>query len=443
MLKLRLCTILFAASIAAACSSPTDDQTGKEKSAAPRESPVSAPSLPPPFHTPSAVKFSKVIGWPEGRMPSAPVGFQVSRYADGMANPRWLYVLPNGDVLVAESMTAAPQNLPPDVLEGLKSSRIAGQSANRITLLRDADGNGIPETRTTFLKGLNQPFGMLLLKDVLYVANTDGLMRYAYKEGQTLIEGAGQKILDLPAGGYNNHWTRNVVARPDGSKLYVSVGSATNVDEEGIDAKDLRRAAILEVNPDGSGMRVYASGLRNPNGMDWEPVANQLWTVVNERDLLGDDLVPDYLTSVRENAFYGWPYSYFGQNEDPRQKGKRPELVAKAIVPDYPLGAHTASLGLVFYRAAAFPESYQSGAFISQHGSWNRSSLAGYRVVYVPFSAGRPSGPMQDFLTGFVSNEQTAEVYGRPVGLAVQKDGSLLIADDAGGKIWRVSRAAN
>ncbi len=335
-------------------------------------------------------------------------------------------------------MTSPPRDLPPEFAEGLKSSKIAGESANRITLLRDADGNGTPEIRSVFLKGLSQPFGMLLLKDVLYVGNTDGLMRYTYREGQTEIGDAGQKILDLPAGGYNNHWTRNVVARPDGTKLYVSVGSATNVDEEGIDAKDSRRAAILEANPDGTGMRVYANGLRNPNGMDWEPMTNQLWTVVNERDLLGDDLVPDYLTGVRENGFYGWPYSYFGQNEDPRQKGKRPDLVATAIVPDYPLGAHTASLGLVFYRGTAFPEPYHGGAFIGQHGSWNRSTLVGYRVAFVPFAAGRPAGPIQDFVTGFVANEQTAEVYGRPVGLALLKDGSLLIADDAGGKIWLV-----
>lgn len=444
MFRLRVCTILFTAAIVAACSSPSDAPKNEAKAGTTPEPAVTAPSLPPPFHTAPAFRFSKVIGWPAGRMPSAPAGFQVSLYADGLANPRWLYVLPNGDVLVSESWTSPPPpppGLPPEVLEGIKSSGMAGESANRITLLRDADGNGIPETRTIFLKGLNQPFGMLLLKDLFYVGNTDGLMRYGFREGQTQVEGTGQTILDLPAGGYNSHWTRNVVASPDGTKLYVSVGSATNVDEEGIDATDPRRAAILEVNPDGTGMRVYAGGLRNPNGMDWEPMTGQLWTAVNERDLLGDDLVPDYLTSVRENGFYGWPYSYFGQNEDPRQKGKRPDLVAKALVPDYPLGAHTASLGLVFYRGTAFPKSYRGGAFIAQHGSWNRSTLSGYRVVFVPFSAGRPAGPMQDFLTGFVANEQTREVYGRPVGLALQRDGSLLVADDAGGKVWRVSVA--
>jgi glucose/arabinose dehydrogenase len=268
------------------------------------------------------------------------------------------------------------------------------------------------------------------------------LMRYAYREGQTRLDVAGQKVLDLPAGGYNNHWTRNVVAGPDGSKLYVSVGSATNVDEEGIDAKDPRRAAILELNTDGTEMRVYASGLRNPNGMDWEPVTNMLWTTVNERDLLGDDLVPDYLTSVRDGAFYGWPYAYFGSNEDPRQKGKRPDLVAKAVIPDYPLGAHTASLGLVFNRGDLFPASYRGGAFIAQRGSWNRSTFAGYRVIFVPFTAGRPAGPIQEFLTGFIANEQASEVYGRPVGVAMLRDGSLLVADDGGGKIWRIAPKA-
>jgi glucose/arabinose dehydrogenase len=442
MFTSRLSVILLAASLSVACSA-TDSPEVKNSSPEPATSDKpAAPSLPPPFQTPSAVRFSTVIGWPADKKPTAPAGFEVSLYADKLENPRWLYVLPNGDVLVAESMTAPPKDLPPDLIKGLVSSKIAGKSANRITLLRDAEEDGVPEVRNVFLGGLNQPFGMLLLKDAFYVANTDSLMKYSYREGQTKIDEAGQKILDLPAGGYNNHWTRNVIARPDGAKLYVSVGSATNVDEEGIDAKDERRAAILEVNHDGTGMRVYASGLRNPNGMDWDPSTNRLWTAVNERDLLGDDLVPDYITSVQEGGFYGWPYSYFGSNEDPRQKGKRPDLVTKAIVPDFPLGAHTASLGLLFYRGTSLPAPYRTGAFVAQHGSWNRSTLAGYRVVFVPFAGGRPSGPIQDFLTGFVANEQSAEVYGRPVGLAMLKDGSLLVADDAGGKIWRVSTTA-
>jgi glucose/arabinose dehydrogenase len=443
MFSIRLCTVLLAAFLVGACS-PSDNtqaNTADSNTGVAPDKALTMPPLPPPFHTPPAMKFSTVIGWPAGKMPTAPEGFRVSLFADGLDNPRWLHVLPNGDVLVAESMTSAPQNLPPELAKGLLSSKIAGKSANRITLLRDADSDGIAETRSVFIKGLNQPFGMLLLKDVLYVANTDALMKYSYKEGATKIESTGQKILDLPAGGYNNHWTRNVIARPDGTKLYISVGSATNVDEEGIDAMDARRAAILEVNPDGTGMRVYANGLRNPNGMDWEPMTNELWTVVNERDLLGDDLVPDYLTSVREGGFYGWPYSYFGSNEDPRQKGKRPDLVANAIVPDLPLGAHTASLGLLFYRGSTFPGTFGVGAFVAQHGSWNRSTLAGYKVVFVPFTAGRPTGLIEDFLTGFIANEQTAEVYGRPVGLALLKDGSLLVADDGGGKVWRVAVA--
>jgi len=398
-----------------------------------------APTLPEPFATSSAVKFPKVIGWPEGRTPSAPEGFRVTLYAEGLQSPRWLYVLPNGDVLVAESSSEKFAGVPPELEAVLREARMMMRSANRITLLRDTDKDGKPEVRETFLQGLNQPFGMLLLGNWFYVANTDAVVRYPYSEGQTRIDAKGEKILDLPAGGYNNHWTRNLIANPDGSKLYVTVGSQTNADEEGLDAKEPRRAVILEVNPDGSGMRIFASGLRNPNGMDWAPGTNTLWTVVNERDGLGDELVPDFLTSVKDGAFYGWPYSYFGQNEDPRQKGKRPDLVAKAVVPDFALGAHTASLGLVFYRGTAFPERYQGGAFISQHGSWNRSRFTGYKVVFVPFKEGKPSGEMEDFLTGFIADEQRSEVYGRPVGLAVLPDGSLLVSDDGAGKIWRVS----
>jgi glucose/arabinose dehydrogenase len=405
------------------------------------ESAAAAPELPPPFATPSAVNFSKLIAWPEGKTPEAPSGFTVSLYADGLDYPRWLYVLPNGDVLVSEARTE-PDKLSgvtdAEALRGLTESGYLGKSANRITLLRDGDGDGTPEIRTTFLENLNQPFGMALVGNTLYVANTDAVLGFPYQAGQTEITAAGDKIVDLPAGGYNNHWTRNLVANADGSKLYVSVGSATNVDEEGLDAKVPERAAILEINPDGSGKRIFASGLRNPNGMDWAPGTNVLWTAVNERDGLGDDLVPDYITSVKEGAFYGWPYAYFGQNEDPRHEGKRPDLVAKAEVPDYPVGAHTASLGLVFYDGAAFPEKYRGGAFIGQHGSWNRSEFAGYKVLFVPFVNGRPSGPAEDFLTGFIANEDAKEVYGRPCGVAVLPDGSLLVADDAGDRVWRV-----
>jgi glucose/arabinose dehydrogenase len=407
--------------------------------------PAPAPELPPPFATPSAVNFSKLIGWPEGKTPEAPPGFTVSLYAGGLDYPRWLYVLSNGDVLVSEARTE-PEKLSgvtdAEALRGLKESGYLGKSANRITLLRDGDGDGRPELKKIFIGNLNQPFGMVLVGDMFYVANTDAVVRFPYEMGQTEITAAGETIVDLPAGGYNNHWTRNIVANADGSKLYVSVGSATNVDEEGIDAKTPERAAILEVNPDGSGKRIFASGLRNPNGMDFAPGTDVLWTAVNERDGLGDDLVPDYITSVKDGAFYGWPYSYFGQHEDPRHEGKRPDLVAKAVVPDYPVGAHTASLGLAFYDGEAFPERYRGGAFIGQHGSWNRSEFAGYKVLFVRFADGRPSGPPEDFLTGFIANEATKEVYGRPCGVAVLPDGSLLVADDAGNKIWRMQAAS-
>jgi glucose/arabinose dehydrogenase len=429
-------------------STQASDTTTIEVRVAARDSAPSPsakpPALPPPFHTESVARFPKIIGWPEGKTPAAPTGFQVSVYADGLVHPRWLYVLPNGDVLVAESNTEKlGGEMPEPVRKAMEGAGLMGPSANRITLVRDANGDGKPEVRETFLAGLNQPFGMQLLGDWLYVANTDALVRFSYREGQTKITVKGEKVLDLPAGGYNNHWTRNVVASPDGSKLYVSVGSQTNVDEEGLDAKEPRRAAILEVDPDGSGMRIFASGLRNPNGMDWAPGTRMLWTVVNERDALGDDLVPDYLTSVREGAFYGWPYSYFGQNEDPRKKGERPDRVAKAVVPDLAIGAHTASMGLMFYDASAFPQHYRGGAFIGQHGSWNRSRFAGYKVIFVPFQAGRPSGPPEDFLTGFIADEAKSEVYGRPVGLAVLPDGSLLVADDGGNVVWRVTYAGS
>jgi len=429
------------ASSGATAGSGVDARTASRRAAFP-DSVVGIgpnPILPKPFATESAVNFATVVGWPEGRTPIAPDGFTVTLFAEDLESPRWLYVLPNGDVLVSQARFKDPQGLPPDVREKLRTAGMTGPSPDRITLLRDRDGDGSPELRETFLDRLNQPFGMLLLGDTFYVANTDGLYRYPYEEGQTRIEATGEKIADLPAGGYNNHWTRNVIASPDGSRLYVSVGSATNVDEERIDSKDKRRAAILEVSPGRGEPRVFASGLRNPNGMDWAPGSSTLWTVVNERDGLGDDLVPDYLTSVRDGAFYGWPYAYWGKHVDPRKKGERPDLVAKSIAPDYALGAHTASLGLVFYRGESFPDRYRGGAFVGQHGSWNRSRFAGYKVIFVPFQRGEPSGLPEDFLTGFISQEGAGEVHGRPVGLAVLSDGSLLVADDAAGKIWRVA----
>jgi glucose/arabinose dehydrogenase len=361
-------------------------------------------------------------------------------------------VLPNGDVLVAQSRTlpkpakqepADPKRkrLQQEVKKALKESKtVTGSSPNRITLLRDADGDGSPEVRETFLDNLNQPFGMVLVKDTLFVANTDALLAFPYRKGQNRSDAKGTRVLDLPVGGYNNHWTRNVVAAADGSKLYISVGSASNVGEHG-SAEEMLRANVLEVNLDGTALRVYASGLRNPVGMDWEPVHGKLWTAVNERDELGDDLVPDYLTSVEEGGFYGWPYSYFGAHEDPRRKGERPDLVKKALVPDLALGAHTASLGLAFYRGQAFPQKYHGGAFIGQRGSWNRSALVGYRVAFVPFRDGKPAGQAEDFLTGFLASDK--EAYGRPVGVAVSAAGSLLVADEPGNVVWRVSAERN
>jgi glucose/arabinose dehydrogenase len=399
------------------------------------------PDLPPPDTAHRIARFVRGVGWPAGAAPEARPGFRVALYADQLRNPRWLYVLPNGDVLVAESANpgaASDTALTPQALGARWGARLRGMSANRITLLRDTSGDGVPEVRSVLLEGLNRPFGMTLLGRSLYVANTDALLRYPYQPGQLRITARGEKILDLPAGGYNNHWTRNVIASRDGRKLYVTVGSATNVDVEGIDARDPRRAAILVLHPDGTGMRVFAGGLRNPNGLAWEPRSGALWTAVNERDGLGNDLVPDYVTSVREGAFYGWPYAYFGANEDPRHRGRRPDLVARAVAPDYALGAHTATIAIVFYQGTAFPAHYRGGAFVTQRGSWNRGELAGYRVLFLPFRDGKPSGPVEDFLTGFLVPGKD-EVFGRPVGLAVLPDGSLLVADDAGDRIWRVT----
>ncbi|MHA6247733.1 PQQ-dependent sugar dehydrogenase [Pontibacter sp. CAU 1760] len=374
--------------------------------------------LPAPDTTHRAKKFSKTIGWPAGKTPTAPAGFTVSRYATNLKHPRRIYIAPNKDVFVAESDDEK-------------------KSANQITLLRDTNNDGLPEVQEVFLKGVQQPYGMLILNNYFYVALVDKLVRYPYQAGQTSITAQPEKILDLPAGGYNHHWTRNIIASPDGRKIYVSVGSASNVGEYGMKEEE-RRANILEINPDGTGERVYASGLRNPVGMDWEPSNKMLWTAVNERDQLGDELVPDYLTSVKAGGFYGWPYSYFGQNVDPRRKGERPDLVQQALVPEVPLGAHTASLGLAFYTGSTFPARYKGGAFVGQHGSWNRTNFVGYKVVFVPFQGGKPAGAPEDFLTGFIANEDKSEVYGRPVGVEVSPDGALLVADDEGGIIWKV-----
>lgn len=379
---------------------------------------IGAITLPPPYATESKTNNSKVIGWPKDKTPKAQEGFIVTKFADGFENPRWTYIAPNQDIFVVESGTRT--------------------SKNQITVLRDKDKDGKFETREVFIKNLNKPFGMLVLKDFFYIANTDGLYRYPYKNNPLKLETKGEKILELPAGGYNNHWTRNLLASPDGSKIYVSVGSGSNVGENGMD-KEVRRAAILEINPDGTGEKIFASGIRNPVGMDWNPANKELWTAVNERDELGDDLVPDYITSVKKDGFYGWPYSYFGSIPDPRLKGERKDLVEKAIVPDVPVGAHTASLGLAFYTKDAFPAKYKNGAFVGQHGSWNRAKISGYKVIFVPFKDGKPSGKPEDFLTGFISDENKAEVYGRPVAVTVMNDGSLLVNDDSGNTIWKVT----
>lgn len=397
-------------------------------------------NLAVPFETKSTTRYSKVVGWPKNQTPLAPEGFTVNRFADSLNNPRWIYQASNGDVFVAESNTVLSwiKRVGAGIHPRIKTQHY-GTSANRITMFRDTDKDGIYESRSVFLEGLNRPLGMLVMNGFFYVANTDGLIRYPYTLGDVKVSGAGKKIVELPAGGYNNHWTRNILNNKAGTKIYISVGSGSNAGENGME-NEVRRANILEINPDGSGEKIYAGGLRNPVGMAWAPGTETLWTAVNERDELGDELVPDYLTSVQPNGFYGWPYSYYGQHEDPRMKEhQRPDLVARSIVPDFSLGAHTASLGLAFYDKTAFPARYQNGAFLGQHGSWNRSTISGYKVLFVPFKNGNPAGEPEDFLTGFVKDITAAEVYGRPVGITVLADGSMLVADDASNVIWRVA----
>ncbi|MYM69861.1 sorbosone dehydrogenase family protein [Pseudoduganella sp. FT55W] len=377
----------------------------------------------------------------EQQRPVAAAGFTVTAYARGLDHPRWLYTLPNGDVLVAET------NAPPKPDDGkgikgmvmkqqMKKAGSAGESANRITLLRGLDSKGEAQKRSVYIKGLNSPFGMALVGKDLYVADTDAVLRFPYQEGAASIDTPGVKVMDLPAGTLNHHWTKNIIASPDGKFLYVTVGSNSNVGENGIEA-ETGRAAIWQLDLATNKSRLFATGLRNANGMGWEPQTKALWTTVNERDELGNDLVPDYMTSVKEGGFYGWPYSYYGQHVDTRVSPQKPELVAKAIPPDYALGGHTASLGLTFYEAKLFPAQYQGGVFIGQHGSWNRKPHSGYKVVFIPFSGGKPSGPPQDFLSGFLNSEGKAQ--GRPVGVAVDRQGALLVADDVGNAVWRVT----
>ncbi|PAA25535.1 sorbosone dehydrogenase [Pseudomonas fragi] len=400
-----------------------------------------SPKLPEPNKTLiPTVNIAPAIGWANGATPTAAAGLKVAAFAEHLDHPRWLYVLPNGDVLVAETNSPAK----PDDSKGIKgwiADKVMARagagvpSANRITLLRDADHDGVAETRTVFIENLNSPFGMTLVGNDLYVADTDKLLRFPYQPGEDRISAQPVKVADLPGGPLNHHWTKNVIASPDGKKLYVTVGSNSNVGENGMD-KEQGRAAIWEIDPATGSQRIFASGLRNPNGMAWEPVTGKLWTAVNERDEIGSDLVPDYITSVQDGGFYGWPYSYYGQHVDARVNPQNPELVAKAIAPDYAVGPHTASLGLSFAEGSKLP-SFTEGVFIGQHGSWNRKPHSGYKVIFVPFAQGKPTGMPIDVLSGFLNKDEKA--MGRPVGVVIDKQGDLLVADDVGNKVWRVS----
>jgi glucose/arabinose dehydrogenase len=423
------------------CSSLATSETGPQATPATTVGPN--PALPPPEKGKliPTVKIAEAKGWPAGATPVVGRGLKVNALATGLAHPRWIYVLPNGDVLVAE--TNGPprpkdeEGVKAKVMKQMRAKAGAGEpSANRITLLRDSDGDGAAEFRSVLLTNLNSPFGMALIGSDLYVANTDAIVKFRYDAGATSISGPGKKLTDLPGGERNHHWTKNIIASPDGRKLYATVGSNSNVAEHGM-AEEEGRACIWEVDVNSGEKRLFATGLRNPNGMAWEPATGVLWTVVNERDELGDDLVPDYLTSVKDGGFYGWPYSYFGAHVDERVQPPRPDLVSRAIAPDYALGAHVAALGLAYSGRNVLPEQLRDGMFIGEHGSWNRDPPSGYKVVFVRFSDGRPSGMPLDVVTGFVS--QDGKAWGRPVGVAIDERGALLVADDVGNVIWRVS----
>lgn len=400
------------------------------------------PALPAPRTSLlPTVNIAPARGWPEGATPVAAEGLEVRAFARGLDHPRWLLVLPNGDVLVAESN--APKRR--DVKFSLrgwfmgKFMQRAGAgvpSADRITLLRDADSDGVAESRSTFISGLHSPFGMVLIGESLYVANTDAILRFPYRTGDSHIDVRGVQLLPLPAGVINHHWTKNIIANAAGTNLYATIGSNSNIGENGL-AEETARASIWEIDVSTGAHRLYAEGLRNPNGLAWEPTSGRLWVVVNERDELGSDLVPDFLTAVQPGGFYGWPWSYYGAHVDTRVEPSRPERVAAALVPDYALGPHTAPLGLASSEAATLLPKHQAGMFIAQHGSWNRKPRSGYRVIYVPFSAGRPSGPPLDVLAGFVDDD--GDAYGRPVGVAVHRSGALLVADDVGNAVWHVA----
>jgi glucose/arabinose dehydrogenase len=425
---------LFACAALVACSETARLPPGADAGA--------QPTLPAPVKTLlPTVNVAPAVGWTQGATPLPAAGFTVSALRRGLDHPRWLYVLPNGDVLVAESNKPAPP--PGQEPKGFKAwamklmmkrAGAAVPSPDRITLLRDADGDGIAEHKSLFIDKLHSPFGMALVGNELYVANADAVVRFPYVQGQARITAPGVKITDLPAG-RNHHWTKSLIASPDGTQLYATVGSNSNVAENGMEIEE-GRAAIWQIDRASGSKRLFATGLRNPNGTAWEPQTGALWTVVNERDELGSDLVPDYLTSVKEGAFYGWPWSYWGQHVDERVKPPRADMVARAIAPDYALGAHVAALGLAF-SDARMPPPFANGAFIGEHGSWNRKPHSGYKVVFVPFAGGKPSGPPMDFLTGFLSADGKA--YGRPVGVALDKRGALLVADDVGKAVWRVA----
>jgi glucose/arabinose dehydrogenase len=411
------------------------------------------PVLPPPVEDlVAAVDVPKVVGWKQGETPAVPAGFRIQPMATGLANPRNVYTLPNGDMLVVETQRTGeePIDRPKDPIRDFfmtiahggggakETAGVSGMPPQRITLLRDSNGDGQPELRTVLLDGLNMPFGVVPVGNALYVANTDAIMRYPFTPGQTRITALGQKVVDLPAGLINHHWTKSLTASPDGSKLYVGIGSNSNVQERGPEV-ELNRAAILEVDPKTGRFRVFASGLRNPNGLTFYPGSNSLWAVINERDELGPNLVPDYMTAVRPGAFYGWPYSYYGQHVDRRVRPLRPDLVARAIPPDYALTSHVAPLGLAFYTGASFPAMFRGGAFVGEHGSWNRTELNGYRVVFIRFAGGRPVGKPINFVTQFVGPDGKAR--GRPVGVAIDRTGALIVADDVGNTVWRVTYA--
>lgn len=409
--------------------------------------PVSAgtgphPKLPPPNATlMPTVNIARPIGWKDGELPHASAGLSVNAFASGLNHPRWLYTLPNGDVLVAESNSPGTdvislKNRIAHIIQGFVGADVP--SPNHIILLRDADGDGVAEERDMFLEHLSSPFGMALVNDTLYVANTDSIWRFPYQTGQKTITAPGEKVVDLPSG-YNHHWTKNIVASPDGLSLYVTIGSNSNVAENGMHAEE-GRARIDRLDLATGKLTPFATGLRNPNGLAWEPESGALWVAVNERDEIGSDLVPDYITSVKEGAFYGWPYSYYGGHVDARVTPPDPALVATAIAPDYAVGPHTASLGLAFSEDSTLPASWRNGAFVAQHGSWNRRPKSGYKVIYVPFVNGRPSGKPVDALTGFLTPDEE-HVHGRPVGLALDQTGALLVSDDVGNTIWRVSDA--